>query len=175
MARLFGEGGGFLVRTHEADAPLSMKRMSRCRYFFQLSATTVPSFASYQHAAGRQAFERSRRPMLPRFHLDMVCDGLSMSTKDRASTASSSPLWTQASTMQAELPANIRSPRWMYCNSYRISLATLQGDPVAADNSGLSVQGGIKQEPPTNFSCSRVQFKILVRTVNSRLWVFSTW
>ena len=113
--------------------------------------------------------------MLPRFHLDVVCDGLSMSTKDRASTASSSPLWTQASTMQAELPANIRSPRWMYCNSYRISLATLQGDPVAADNSGLSVQGGIKQEPPTNFSCSRVQFKILVRTVNSRLWVFFTW
>ena len=41
--------------------------------------------------------------MLPRFHLDMVCDGL----QDRASTASSAPLWTQASTMQAELPANI--------------------------------------------------------------------
>ena len=113
--------------------------------------------------------------MLPRFHLDVVCDGLSMSTKDRASTASSAPLWTQASTMQAELPANIRSPRWMYCNSYRISLATLQGDPVAADNSGLSVQGGIKQEPPTNFSCSRVQFKLLVRTVNSRLWVLFMW
>ena len=113
--------------------------------------------------------------MLPSFHLDVVCDGLSMSTKDRASTASSAPLWTQASTMQAELPANIRSPRWMYCNSYRISLATLQGDPVAADNSGLSVQGGIKQEPPTNFSCSRVQFKLLVRTVNSRLWVLFMW